>query len=399
MPSSRWTARIVTAATTAAVMLAAPAATAALAATDSAATPCQHITQPPQEGSNARLNGVGVVSACNAWAVGFDSAGAGGSTLVDHWNGATWTQVASPNPGKAPVSDALNAISVVSASDAWAVGSAMSGGVTSALIEHWTGGKWVPVASPKPGGDTSQSLLQGIWASSATSIWAVGYSASGPHDAINALIEHWNGAKWKAVSLKLAGPAKGTFLSAVTGTSAKQVWATGFYCPTETKCVPSILAWNGSRWRRSSIPSLPAADSGFLYGISALSKTSAWAVGSAQTTNAGGPLIEHWNGRTWRRMKVAYPASSFSTLEAVQAFSGHDVVAVGSYEPKPTGLQTSLTITWNGTKWVTGPIRDPLGAGLNYSLNAIAGHSCSTAWLVGDGYQASNAERPVAVRC
>jgi hypothetical protein len=393
---------IVSAAATVAAMLTAPgatAATAAPAAADAGAIRCPHVTQPPPEGLDSRLNGVGVVSACNAWAVGFDSSGAGAKTLIYHWNGSLWAQVASPNPGAAPASDSLNAISVVSASDAWAVGSSTSADVSSALIEHWTGAKWEAVASPKAGGATGQSILQGIWAASAKSIWVVGYTVSGPHSSVSSLIEHWNGANWKTVGLKLTGPGKGTFLSAVSGTSAKQIWATGFYCPTETKCVPTILAWNGNRWRRSSIPSLPAADSGFLYGISAFSKTSAWAVGTAQKTSAGGPLIEHWNGHTWSRMKVAYPPSSFSTLEAVQAISAKEAIAVGMYQPEPTGLQTSLTITWNGTKWATGPVRDPLGAGLNYSLNAVGGYSCATTWLVGDGYKVSNAERPAAVRC
>ena len=390
---------IMTAATAAVVMLAAPAATAGTDAGAGAAAPCQQITQPPPEGSNTQLNGVGVVSACNAWAVGFDSSGAGAQTLIYHWNGSLWTQVASPDPGAAPASDSLNAISVVSASDAWAVGSATSADVSSALIEHWTGGKWVTVPSPKTGGGTGQSLLQGIWASSAKNIWAVGYTVSGPHDSVSSLIEHWTGTSWKKVGLKLTGPAKGTFLSAVSGASAKQIWATGFYCPTEAKCVPTILGWNGTRWRRSSIPSLPTAVSGFLYGVSAFSKTSAWAVGTAQKTSAGGPLIEHWNGQSWSRMKVAYPPSSFSILRAVLAISAKEAIAVGMYQPEPTGLQTSLTMTWNGTRWGTGPVRDPLGAGLNYSLNAVAGHSCATTWLVGDGYKVSNAERPATVRC
>jgi hypothetical protein len=390
VPSSRW----MVIAGAAAVLVMTPVAASAAPGTVAAA--CQHITQPPPVGSDSTLNGVGVISACNAWAVGSDSAGTG-KTLIDHWDGTNWTQVASPNPGAAPASDALNAISVLSASDAWAVGSTMSGKVTSPLIEHWTGGKWVTVASPKTGG---QSLLQGIWAASARDIWAVGYTVTGPHSGrVSSLIEHWNGTRWRAVSLRLTGPAKSSYLTSVAGTSAQQIWVTGFYCSSVIKCVPTILAWNGKRWRRSSVPSLPAAVSGFLNGISAQSKSSAWAVGAAQTASAGGPLIEHWNGHTWSRMKVAYPASSFSTLKAVQAFSASDVVAVGQYVPEPTGVDATITMTWNGTKWVTGPVRDPLGAGLNYGLYAIAGHSCASAWLVGLGYQNPSAQRPVAVRC
>ena len=42
-----------------------------------------------------QLFGVAATSASNAWAVGTSS----GKTLIVHWNGASWTQVASPSPG------------------------------------------------------------------------------------------------------------------------------------------------------------------------------------------------------------------------------------------------------------------------------------------------------------
>ncbi|HEV2450537.1 MAG TPA: hypothetical protein VGS62_01250, partial [Streptosporangiaceae bacterium] len=69
------------------------------------------------------LTSVSAVSASDAWAAGYyvNTSGTGTdfTTLTLHWNGTAWSQVASPNPG---FDNLLEGVSVVSASDAWAVG-------------------------------------------------------------------------------------------------------------------------------------------------------------------------------------------------------------------------------------------------------------------------------------
>ena len=60
------------------------------------------------------------VSPTSAWAVGsfFDSASDGTKTLIQHWDGAAWTIVPSPN---ADAPSTLAAVDALSANDAWAV--------------------------------------------------------------------------------------------------------------------------------------------------------------------------------------------------------------------------------------------------------------------------------------
>src|SRR5260370_42569672 len=65
---------------------------------------CQNWTgvPPPNPGTFANsLNGVAVVSACGAWAVGSYNNGTppGPQTLIEHWNGPAWTVGGSPDPG------------------------------------------------------------------------------------------------------------------------------------------------------------------------------------------------------------------------------------------------------------------------------------------------------------
>ena len=110
----------------------------------SAAT-CQAWTgggQPPSTGNgNNDLSSVTVVSACNAWAVGTDINSGLAQTLIEHWVGASWTVVPSPDPGNSD--NTLSSVRALSANNAWAVGSTTSTSTgTTPLILHWDGAGW-----------------------------------------------------------------------------------------------------------------------------------------------------------------------------------------------------------------------------------------------------------------
>ena len=64
---------------------------------------CQAWTgaQPASPGTlDNALNSVAVLSPCDVWAAGFDVSSDGGfQTLIEHWNGFSWAQVDSPDPG------------------------------------------------------------------------------------------------------------------------------------------------------------------------------------------------------------------------------------------------------------------------------------------------------------
>ena len=68
------------------------------------------------------LAGVAVASARSVWAVGSSQDGTTGipSTLTEHWNGTSWSIVASPSPGSQA---SLSGVSVDRHSgEAWAAG-------------------------------------------------------------------------------------------------------------------------------------------------------------------------------------------------------------------------------------------------------------------------------------
>jgi hypothetical protein len=137
-------------------------------------------TQVPSPVPAGVLAGVAATSARDAWAVGYyHTPGALRlKTLVEHWNGTVWTQVPSLNPSPAPFTNRLTAVAATSPSDVWAVGDYISSArphATLTLVEHWNGTTWTQVPSPSPSpGPGRFNDLDGVAANSASDAWAVG---------------------------------------------------------------------------------------------------------------------------------------------------------------------------------------------------------------------------------
>src|SRR3984957_11099326 len=93
------------------------------------------------------LYAVSCSSTTDCFAVGDGGSG----TLIEHWNGTTWTIVPSPNPSGQPDAE-LNGVSCSSATDCFAVGDSAPEPLTDfavkTLIEHWNGTTWSMVPSP-----------------------------------------------------------------------------------------------------------------------------------------------------------------------------------------------------------------------------------------------------------
>src|SRR5438874_1811018 len=184
------------------------------------------------------LSGVAAVSASDAWAVGTSgSQMSHGQTLTEHWNGNQWSVVKSPSP--ASMNNELFGVAAVSATDVWAVGfishNTANGPVEQTLIEHWNGTSWSVVKSPNVG---TSPVLNGVAAVSATDAWAVGNSGFN-----QTLIEHWNGTSWSVV--KSPSPGSGDDLRGVAAVSANDVWATG-YTFNGSSIQTLVEHWNGT---------------------------------------------------------------------------------------------------------------------------------------------------------
>jgi hypothetical protein len=323
--------------------------------------------------SGSGLSGVAAVSADDVWAVG--SAGGqqpGGQTLIEHWNGTNWQIVASPNPG-AEFSQ-LAAVAAVSSNDIWAVGLQVNTpGVTQTLIEHWNGTSWSVVPSPSPGAANNELL--GVSAASANDVWAVGFintSTTG-----ETLIEHWNGTKWSVVPSPNPKSSQGVNngLSGVAAISATDAWAVGSGVTISGETL--IEHWNGSRWSLVTSPDEPQLG-GELRAAAAISAGDVWAVGD-YVTNSGKSLTEHWNGTSWSVVPSVSVGRNFP-MSGVAAISSDDVWTVGSYMTFNGSILT-LAEHWNGINWVVAPTLSP---GSFYSqLAGVAAVATTDVWAVG----------------
>jgi hypothetical protein len=130
-----------------------------------------------------RLLGISVSSATSIWAVGICSTSTGDETLIEHYDGASWTRQPSP-PG-----DVLSAVNAESSTDVWAVGASAD----HTLVEHFDGSKWQVISAPAP---RDESALYGVKATGPSNAWAVGVSATFA-GTWRTLILHWNGSIWK----------------------------------------------------------------------------------------------------------------------------------------------------------------------------------------------------------
>ena len=304
----------------------------------------------PSPGGQSRvdeLDGVSADSATDAWAVGAAwSNRAEAPALIEHWDGSSWTTV--PNP---KVCDSLypypclNSVSALSPTDVWAVGDEVpAGDGFAALIEHWDGTAWTEVPNVTVAAGTT--ALNGVDAITATDVWAVGTITLIP-GTTRTFIEHWDGTSWKRVrSPNQRAGAGSNALFGVGGTSATDIWAVGF-----SVMGPLVEHYDGSGWSRAA---KAQGGEGFgldLRGVSAVSTNDAWAVGegeNAARSEVG--LIEHWDGTAWTVQTSPSPGTS-SLLSGVSAVSASSAFAVGRFFPAGERISNALTEKWDGTSW------------------------------------------------
>jgi hypothetical protein len=160
------------------------------------------------------------------------------------------------------------------------------------LLLHYDGSAW-SVAGPF-GVDTAS----GLWGSSASDIFGVGYE-----------IVHYNGSIWS----DMAGEPTGAYLNDISGTSASNVFTVGD--------AGLILRYDGSSWSE-----MASGTTATLAGVWVGAPSDVFVVGGGDDQN-GQPLpgfILHYDGSAWSPMPVAATA-----LWGIWGSSGADVFAVG----------------------------------------------------------------------
>jgi hypothetical protein len=195
-----------------------------------------NIMPSPNPGTtNNFLYGVTALASNNVWAVGRRaSSGSFPGTLTLRWDGTRWNVVPSPNqtlPSGQGVTNELRSVSAAAANDVWAVG----GYGAQTLIEHWNGAAWSIIPSPNVA--DRQNFLTGVMAVAANTAWAVGYAQivvtdpTGEYEEYfpDTLAMRWDGAVWRVVPSPNPSPVNYNVLNGVAVAPGGAAWAVGYY--------------------------------------------------------------------------------------------------------------------------------------------------------------------------
>ena len=366
-----------------------------------AATSGWYVATVPGTGADDVLLGSTCANALQCWAVGITLANLGGgksspSPLVEAWNGTTWTLVPMPLPGGE--GGGLFDATCVNGSDCWAVGAVVatgSGNPTGTLIEQWNGTSWSVVPSPTPSGPgVVGAILSSVSCASASSCMAVGYATDVNGNNLTDVIEQWNGSSWTIVPGAPTGQAFDQLLS-VQCLSAADCWAVGNAGPVSQMSgflpiFPGAVGdqgliehWDGSAW--SIVPSVtePAPSGGYLSGLECVGATDCWASGATTDAsgNASGILMEHWDGATWTDASASVPGSTapgmlagISCLSAAQCWA---VGSTGSFNNGGSGAQPQSVVEyWNGSSWSVQPSPNVTALSFLNSVSCVPSVGC-----------------------
>lgn len=285
-------------------------------------------------GDNTLL-GVATISTKDVWAVGYSNTNTS-QTIIMHWNGFHWKVVSSPNPGTA--SNILYAVTAVSTNNVWAVGDYSSPGTyNNTLVEHWNGSQWSVVSSPDSA--IGNDMLNGITAVSATNIWAAGSS----NIYNQTLIEHWDGTQWSIVPSLNKGIGNNVLNGIASDPATGEVWSVGAY-QSNGQSRTLIEYWNGTKWKIIYSPNI-GPQGNYLNSVTATSAKNIWAVGYFKNFKTTGliSLIEHWDGSKWVITHGTNPGttSGGNFLNSVTSVpQANQYWAVGYYIATPPIAQT-----------------------------------------------------------
>ncbi len=282
-----------------------------------------------------------------------------------------FTVVATPNPNQPPpANNYLQSISASSPSDVWAVG---------ASVIHFDGTEWAGFSVPDMSG-TGTSLLDGVADLSPDNVWAVGYIDFQVVDSYPAgIIEHFDGTSWTVFPSPQFPPPDQAFLRSIVAISPTNIWAGGSLF-ADPDFLPLLEHFDGTSWRQVKPP---VTDCG-IWSMSADAPDDVWAAGG---TLGGGTCTLHYDGSTWKSIPSPNGGPGYNTLFGVVALAPNNVWAAGWYSERRNEEIPALTLIehWDGTSWriVTSPNVGPLGKVSN-QLRGMVAVSANDLWAFGD---------------
>jgi hypothetical protein len=341
-------------------------------------------TPVPSNSTFSEFRGVTCTSASACTAVGDDAGpviggvGSPSYTMVQRWNGTTWSLVSTPNPASS-FTNGLNAVACPSAMACWAAGyQSDSNGTALPLIERLQNGAWSIVVTPAA---PSGAALNGIACATTSTCFAVGGTIGGAPT-----IERWNGATWAATT----GPVSTlAYLAAVSCTTSTSCDAVGWRSSAVSYAAGTLAEhWNGASWTKMTSVSRPGPQTGQLSDVACTTATSCDAVG----TTWSAALAEHWDGTAWSIRPSPNPSGATgAALGGLACVTAANCWAVGNFRPQGGGPEQPLAEHWNGTAWSIVATPVPGGSSASW-LTDVTCTSATNCWSVGAASLTSGGE-------
>jgi hypothetical protein len=176
-----------------------------------------------------------------------------------------------------------------------------------------------------------------VAAASQHDFWAVGQGGSSPNYVL-----HWTGHKWRTVAL----PGHFADPRAVTAPTPHDVWITGTASGTSIR--PAALRWNGSHWRKITMPKITVSQ---YNPLTVLGPNDVWISAPSSWSRSRGwhSLFWHWNGARWRSYRL--PVVTFGT--AIVGSSDRNLWAFGEATKSDQRVAHGRLVTyrWRGGRW------------------------------------------------
>ncbi|MGE5335211.1 MAG: hypothetical protein ACM3N4_10960 [Nitrososphaerota archaeon] len=314
----------------------------------------------------------------------------------------------------------LHSISMVSASEGWAVGGQAwnttgdDEGAGTTVLYHYKDGHWTPVYIPISDPaivDGSHPVLQAVSMRSATDGWAAGSFVKGD---VKAFFLHYDGTSWKEVDpvvphseLPYLAPGKPRVpafidLSGLQMVSETDGWAAGGGHTQDGGF--ALLRYTGSAWVSATVDDprcfeatpMPLTYTCRFFGLDMVSAQEGWAVGGSgeinQTQQSDGKqvvtsdtsagVIAHFAGGRWS-IEATFPHANLQRVAMVSATEGW---AFGTQYAAGSDSQRPLLLHYASGTWseAASPL-DALPARDSY-IGALSFSSPQDGWLVVSEY-------------
>ena len=337
------------------------------------------------------LNAVAGTSDSDVWVVGGQRSGVGTGlwqTLVEHFNGTSWSIVPSPNSGTG--NNNLYGVAALSPTDVWAVGFARPNNYTvrGAIALHWNGSGWTTYALPRYNPYVGSHTAYSVWMTSTSDVWVSGYFIGEPddpaYDDIGA-VWHWDGSSWSMV-------ASDTGLSVVSGVSGSQdgLWGAGYF-----QSYSSLLAGyaNLGPYLGNGANNIAGSSWSFAMGIAGKDAGGhpfhPVAVGAFGTGGYEQTLVENYNGSTWGPTPTPNLSGTFDNyLQSVTAITSTDEWAVGSASHSAAGgtHDYPLELHYSGANWQVGSDSTRGDTASDFNLIGVGAVTPTSVYAVGQNF-------------